>query len=229
MTDKDIQKYIDQLNNRNSSETIFTRSISDTVDVAKVWPEQPKITDDIINFHSYRFFFIKDEKRKYIGAVLDMHKDLHWYIIPNSRKKGYLTKSLKEAIIPYLFNEGRENQRVTIERFSIGNENYKNSKNVAFNLGFRAINEDETEFNLNESDFDWRNEKLNEKNPEIDSERFEELKKRAFYAYKTLYKISDELTMTVNDDKGLKEVADEVKRFTWRIDDLEWENNETKD
>lgn len=225
MTEREIRRYIDQLNSGKAVETIFTRQISKTVDVAKVWSEQPKMNDDIIgNFDSYRFFFIKNELNEYVGAVLDMYQDLHWYVVPKSRKQGYLTIALKESILPYLFYEERESQRITIEKRAIGERNYLNSKSVALKIGFKAINEAETEFELKRKDFSWGNENLEEINSEISTERFEELRKRVFYAYRTLYKISDELLMAVNDDKELKEVADEVRNYTWKIEDLEWEN-----
>ncbi len=229
MTGREIRKYIDRLNNGKACESIFTRQISKTVDVAKVWTKQPKMTDNIIgNFGSYRFFFIKNELNEYVGAVLDMYQDLHWYIVPKSRKQGYLTTALKESILPYLFYDERESQRITIDKSAIGEKNYLNSKNVAINLGFKAINDAETEFELKQTDFNWDNENFEEINSEINSERFEQLKKRVFYTYKILYKISDELLMTVNNDKELKDVADEVRNYTWKIEDLEWENKKTK-
>jgi len=229
MTEREIRKYIDRLNSGKACESIFTRQISKTVDVAKVWTERPKMTDNIIGiFSSYRFFFIKNELNEYVGAVLDMYQDLHWYIVPKSRKQGYLTTALKESILPYLFYDGKESQRITIEKSAIGEKNYLNSKSVALKLGFKAINEAETEFELKKIDFNWDNENFEEINSEINSERFEKLRKRAFYAYKTLYKISDELLMTVNEDKELKEVAEEVRKYTWKIEDLEWENKKTK-
>lgn len=225
MTEREIRMYIDRLNNGKASESIFTRQISKNVEVAKVWKRQPKMTDQIVgNFGSYRFFFIKNESNKYIGAVLDMGHDLHWYIIPKSRKQGYLTTALKESILPYLFYDERESQKISIEKNEIGEKNYLNSKGVALKLGFKAINATETEFELNQTDFNWDNENFHEINSQINSERFNELRKKAFYAYKILYKISDELLMTINDDKELKEVADEVQKFIWKIEDLEWEN-----
>jgi len=228
MTEREIRKYIDRLNNGKASESIFTRPISKTVEVAKVWPEQPKMTDSIIgNFGSYRFFFIKNESDKYIGAVLDMYQDLHWYIVPKSRKQGYLTTALKESILPYLFYDEREVQRITIEKGTIGEKNYFNSKNVALKLGFIPVDDDESEFELKQTDFNWDCESLKETSSVISSDRFKQLRKRAYYAYKMLYKISDELLMNLNDDKDLKEVADEVRKYTWKIEDLEWENNNT--
>ena len=229
MTEREIRKYIDRLNNGKASESIFTRQISENVDVAKVWSAQPKMTDSIDgNFGPYRFFFIKNESKEYVGAVLDMNRDLHWYIVPKHRKKGYLTTALKESILPYIFYDERNTQRLTIEYGVIGEKNYSDSKSVVIKLGFKSINEVETEFELNTSDFNWDNENLIEINSDISSERFEELRKRAFFAYRTLYKISDELLMKVDDDKELKEVADEARKFTWKIEDIEWENKKTK-
>ena len=115
MTEKEIRKYIDRLNNGKSKESIFIRPLSDTVVISKVWSEQPKPTDSIIgNFSSYRFFFIKDNFGKYVGAILDMYSDLHWYISPKHRKKGHLTKALIETVLPYIFYDEREKQRITI-------------------------------------------------------------------------------------------------------------------
>ncbi|APS39784.1 GNAT family N-acetyltransferase [Salegentibacter sp. T436] len=224
MTEREIRKYIDRLNKGKAGESIFTRQINKYVDVAKVWPEQPKITDKIIgNSGSYRFFFLKNESKEYVGAVLDMYSDLHWYIVPKHRKKGYLTKALREAILPYIFYDDREVQRLTIDYCAIGDKNYSDSRGVAIKLGFKAINEIETEFELNKTEFNWNNENLNETDSDINPDRFEELRRRAFFAYKTLSKISDELLMSVDDDKELKEVADEVRNYTWKLEDLEWE------
>lgn len=225
METKEIIKYIDRLNNGKTGESIFTREISKTVDVARVWPEQHKITDDIIeDFRSYKFFFIKNNLDEYVGAVHEMGDDLHWYIVPKNRKKGHLTNALKESILPYLFENGKESQKITIKKEKIGERNYLNSKNVALKLGFKAINENETAFELKKSDFNWENEDFDEINSNINSERFKELRKRVFYAYKTLYKISDELLMTVDDDKELKKVADEVREYTSKIESLKWKN-----
>lgn len=224
MTEREIRKYIDCLNKGKAGESIFTRQINKHVDVAKVWSEQPKITDKIIgNSSSYRFFFIKNESKEYVGAVLDMYSDLHWYIVPKHRKKGYLTKALREAILPYILYDDREVQRLTIEYGAIGDKNYRDSRGVAIKLGFEAINEVETEFELKKTGFNWNNENLNEIDSDINPDRFEELRRRAFFAYKTLYKISDELLMSVDDDKELKEIADEVRKYTWKLEDLELE------
>lgn len=214
MSEREISKYINRLNKGNIEESIFIRPISNSVVVAKVWAEQPKITDRISwNIDSFRFFFIKNELNVYIGAILEMENDLHWYISPKYRKKGYLTTALKESIIPYLFKDDIESLKITIEKNAIGKKNYLNSKSVASNIGFKSINENETEFQLYKSDFDNSFKNIHEINIDIKMDRHETLRQRAFYAYKILYKISDELLMANNDDKELKEAAEIVRRF----------------
>lgn len=223
MTEKEIRKYIDRLNNGKGQESIFTRPISETVEVSKVWSEQPKITDSIVgDFASYKFFFIKNPLGVYVGAILDMYSDLHWYIVPKQRKNGHLTKALKESVLPHIFYDEREVQRITIQE-GIGIENYTNSKNVAVKIGFKPTNEDETEFKLNKSDFNWEDENLIEQVKSIGNERIELLRKRVNYASKILLKVSDELQIAYDDDKELSEISSKVKSHTLKIEDLMWE------
>lgn len=220
MTDKQIRKYINLLNKGKHEESIFTHKISENVEVAKVWKIQPNINDNYnSNFLSETFFFIKNTSNKYVGAVLDMGEDLHWYIIPKSRKQGHLTKSLKSAIIPYLFYfyEEYEFLKITIDVNIIGEINYQNSRKVAINLGFKSIEDSETEFELSRKDFNWGNENIIDYNSQINPERLELLKKRINYAYLLLYKCSDELLMKNNDDNELKTLAKKVKSYVFKI------------
>lgn len=222
MESKTIEKYLTLLNTGKASELIFLRQIGKNIEVAKVWDKHPEISDNLNgNFFSYRFFFIKDECNTYVGAVLDMHHDLHWYVSPEYRGKGYLTKALKSGILPYLFEFGRDLQTITINDVELEDSDYLSSKKVALNVGFRTTNENETQFGLNCDDFDWNAENLDEIDGEISPERIDELRKKLFFAYKILYQISDELLMAVDDDKGLLELAKKINSFTWKIIELE--------
>ncbi len=225
MRKEEIKRYIDRLNNKEHKETIFLREINDLVEVAKVWEKEPESMTDI---HSYKFFFIKNDDNKYVGAVLDMYRDLHWYILEEERKKGHLTKSLQEVIIPYLFYDDydeRKMQRITIDP-EIGELNYNNSKKVAKSLGFKPTNQEQTEFELIKDDFDWKFERLEERNGTISKERFKELRNRLALSYAQLLKISDELLMAYNDDKELRELAQKVKYSDANIQEIEWEYEE---
>lgn len=226
MTEKQIKKYIDCLNNEKVQESIFIRPISKTIVIGKVWSELPKENDSISNFSSDRFFFIKNNLGVYVSAVLDMNSDLHWYVIPEERKKGLLTKALKETILPYIFYE-REEQRITI-KLEIGEKNYANSKSVALKLGFNSMNEEQTEFLLKKSEFDWSFENLNEQNSRIGNERIQVLRKRINYASQILRKVSDELLMAYENDNQLLELSKEVKSHTRKIEDLIWEYEQSE-
>lgn len=67
-----------------------------------------------------------------------MKIDLHWIILPEHRKNGYLTNALKEAIIPYLFSVvEREELKISINELEISNKNYEASMRTALNVGFK--------------------------------------------------------------------------------------------
>lgn len=228
MSEKEIKKYIRRINQNKGSESIFTRELNKEVEIARVWSKQPKLNDEIEgDFSSYisNFFFIKNKDGKCIGAVVDMIQDLHWYILKDYRKQGHLTRALQSSIIPYIFYEEnkRSVQKITIEK-GIELKNYKNSKKVAMNLGFKPTNYEETEFELNVNDFNWEFDNINEKNKGVSNERLEVLRKKSAYAYKILLKISDELIMSYDNDKGLSEVAKKVCSYQWKIEDINYEN-----
>ena len=228
MREEEIKKYIDKLNAKEAGETIFLRQISKSVKIARVWEKEPDFNDEIvINVPSHRFFFIINEKGKYVGAVFDMKNDLHWFILKEERKKGYLTKALKESILPYLFYDEdesyeREKQKISIEK-GIGEENYKNSKKVAIRLGFKPVNEDETIFELDRDEFDWHEfDDFEINNKTLTEERLLELRKRIHLAYRQLIKVSDELLMAYDEDDGLRELARKLSYFDYKIEDIGW-------
>lgn len=228
MTEEEIKTYIERLNSKNAGESIFLRQISHNVEVARVWEKEPILDNDMtIGTPSYRFFFIKNPNGKYVGAVLDMSRDLHVFVLDEERKKGFLSNALRESILPYLFYDEdteREVQRITLTHGN-GKLSYKNSKKVAERLGFKPIDETELIFELEREKFDWKYENLNEINGNISKERSIELRKRIIFAYRQLYKISDELLMAYGTDKQLRQVANEISYFNSKIEDLEMTHN----
>jgi len=222
MNEREICKYIDRLNKGNYKESVFTRSISKNVELAKVWGAEPKRTDTVVGlFHSNRFFFIKNEMNEYVGAIYDMGYDLHWYVVPKNRKKGYLSKALEEVILPYIFDE-RDVQEITIVKGSIGRKNYESSLRVAKKLGFKESLSKSNTFELKRDDLDWERVNIFESYNPISEDRMQELKKRAFFAFKTLYKISDEMEMAYVDNFELDELVKQIEKSTVIIDDLYW-------
>lgn len=221
MTEQQITEFINRINSNTHQNTIFLRPLSEKVDLAKVWESEPEIDDSLsTNLPSYKFFFIKNELQKYVGAVLDMDNDLHAVVLKEERKKGHLSKAMIETILPFIFYDDRNYQR-DVQRITIDEGiNYENSKRVALRLGFEPVDKEESVFELKEVNFDWSNENLNERNRSIADHRISELRRRMVFAYKNLKKISDELLMAFDDDKGLDELAEPLRYFEFKIKDL---------
>lgn len=218
MTEKEIRKYLDRLNNSKDVKTIFKRKISPSVEIAKVWESVPKLNDKIdSDYQPSFFFFIKNENQDYVGAVLDMGFDLHWYILPRFRKKGYLTKALKEAIIPYLF----DNRCKTTISISISNcqHFYLDSVKVAKSLNFKQEDHKSNSYVLNENDFDFSNSKLLDENSKMSKEQMEDLLKKFQFHYRSLLMISNELEMNFDDDYLIDKLS-KIKYTPGHIDDM---------
>jgi len=109
MTDKSLNKLINTLNKGQRKEHIFIRKLDDKVDLVKVFNNNPKLNDRI-NYYDIipdTFYCIR-ENNQYIGIVYDMSNDLHWYIKKEHRGNGFLSKALKEIILPFIFRNRDE-------------------------------------------------------------------------------------------------------------------------
>ncbi|MBK6266848.1 hypothetical protein JKA74_17525 [Marivirga sp. S37H4] len=137
MSDEMIQKYIALFNAKQTKEILSSIELSKYVEFLHFTPDKIG-RGNILNKYnkSYKMYFIRNQTGQCIGAVLDMCEDLHWYILSKYRKKGHLTRAMKEDILPHLFTKNRNNQSITISR-GLGPKQYKASESVAVNLGFK--------------------------------------------------------------------------------------------
>lgn len=223
MTNKDIKKYISWLNSGDKNDLIFTRKVGLNVDRAIVWPQNPVEKEGIFNNHMhFHFFFFKNEAGYYVGGVLDMGSDLHWYVLKDYRKQGHLSKALSQTILPYIFLE-REEQLLSISP-GIGKKHHSNSKKVATSLGFVAVDEEESYFRLSRDDFRTDNPQLEDQDEPLSEERCDILKIRINQAFRILLKVSDELKMRYDTDKDIDDVAYDVNACMMKVEDLHWEN-----
>ena len=97
MTASQLQSFINKLNKGTYHKTIFKHQISKEVDYAKLWKStrSTEVEPD-------EYFFIKN-KGEYVGAIFYKLTDLHWYVTPKHRCKGYLTNALKKNNITLYF------------------------------------------------------------------------------------------------------------------------------
>ena len=224
MKDKTLAEYIRKMNNGGDKELIFINPLSIAVDYAKVWWNKPKPTDKIVFPDGpYCMYFIKNELDKYVAVVLDMGNDLHAYVITEYRKMGYLTKALRNSILPHIFEE-KEEQRITITKDSIGENNFEASQKVALSLGF--IPQNNNEYLLSSEEYMFPPEESVKRSFSVTKERMEVLKRRMNYIAKSLWTIQSEVEMCFNDSlyaEELKEMVDDLKLHCTRIEDCWWE------
>lgn len=137
MTTNEFDYLLDLLNKNKASELMVLKSLTETVEYGLVWLKPIMPTNEINRLDGpYRFYFIKNETGIYVGLVLDMSENLHWYIDPKFRHHGYLTNALNQSILIHLFKRKVE-QRITITKTDIGINNYNASIKVAKSLGFK--------------------------------------------------------------------------------------------
>lgn len=113
MTDESIERLIDALNARQMCNRIFLTPLSETVDLAKVWLNEPQ--GGGLGEGSSKFFFIKNETGLYVAAVLNMTSDLHVFVKEEHRGKEHLSKAMKAMILPKLYQEGTTTQTITFK------------------------------------------------------------------------------------------------------------------
>lgn len=217
-----IKNIINRLNNNKAGETIFLRPLSTSVSLGKVWIKKPHPKGEILSPDGPdTFYFIKDDNGRFVGSVYDMYSDLHWYVLPKHRKMGYLSKSLKDAILPHIFQQ-RDNQRITINKAEIGAKNFGSSESVALKLGFVKFKEDREKAEYQLTNEPYRNAEYNDGgNTPMSKERLKQLQKRLNYLSRSLWVLQTEVDMMLGDhdySEELKELVDELRNHTIRIE-----------
>lgn len=227
MTENDLKRFINELNKNNAEEYIFLRPLTTAVDFATVWDHTiHPLTKVKSLLPPNSFYFIKNADGYYVAAVSDMSYDLHWFVLPKYRGKGYLTNSLKSVILPHLFQDNRSEQRITIDKSTIGEKNYSASLKVAKALGFIQTSNwaGKTELKISNSDFTGLP-YIAGKNTTIPEERIKIIIARAKEIGKELFKIESELEMKIgfpDEIEEIKEIAVKVKRVPDLIHDVYW-------
>ena len=219
MTASQLQLFVNKLNKGTYHKTIFKHQISKEVDFAKVWQSQ-----NTIEVQPFNFFFFKNDT-EYVGAVLLMCNDLHWFVTPKQRGKGYLTNALRNTILPYIFDEfGKSEQRITITESEIGKENYKHSSKVALNVGFKKL--DDINFVLKDTDVTTLYDGVDRVYSGLNSVEITAMKKELNTIAKRLHQINIQLENAfgreVNEylNTPLKEMSNNIAHDNFFINDM---------
>lgn len=212
------------MNQGKDSGLIHFRPLSGTVYLAKVWTEKPKPSDNIVYGDGpHTLYFIKNLDGLFVGAVLDMTSDLHWFVEKKYRGQGYLTHAMREAILPHLF-QNRDEQIITIEKGRIGKKYFSASEGVALALGFSKV--EDGRYILKKRLF-RENKIMNNKINLISEERLEELKKRLNYLGRSLWVIHSEIEIKLGNphySDELGNLVNEIKDHVSRLEDAWWKS-----
>lgn len=219
MTAKSIIAIINILNRNPNYKNCIKHSISNTVELAHIWIENSR------HNHRPQTFFLIKEGNEYVGAVVDMITDLHWVVLPKHRKKGHLSKALKEAILPYIFiHFERENQTISIKLSEIGQKNYLNSLSTALKVGFSIVDKDN--YILEEADFDYSNEKLDITYKGLADEEIEGICTELKAIARKVSVINSNIELSLGQfpanymKPSLDVISDKLSYFTTLIDDI---------
>ncbi|GAA3963038.1 hypothetical protein GCM10022246_15360 [Pedobacter ginsengiterrae] len=230
MTDKGIQTVIDHCNRPNKKTIIIPQPIGFNVDYGLVWTDIDHY--NLGDVSPYKFYLIKDKSFKCIGAVLDMKTDLHWYITPKSRKKGFLTNALKDVILPHI-SKSRKEQRITINKNDIGKVNFEASLNTAKGAGFRFKTDIGDYVECIQKLAKHKKKSINTSFQGMDFERMGELRKKMNAIVGSLWHIQAELEMKLgqsNYTRYLIRTINELQNYRiYKMDDALHDFIEEKD
>ncbi|MBS7565532.1 hypothetical protein KHS38_14055 [Mucilaginibacter sp. Bleaf8] len=203
MTDKAIQEIIDHFNRKNSQAYIAAHPIGENVEYGVVWKDID--FNKLGDVSPYRFYFIKNKKGKCIGAVLDMNMDLHWYIVPAARKKGFLTNALIQFILPHL-SKIRKEQIITINRSDIGDDNFEASLKTANLAGFKMVGEKGDKIVCSQKLFKYKKTMLRERFVGISYEQMVKQREKMNVVIGNLWQIKAEVEMKLGKSKLTREL-----------------------
>lgn len=228
MTDKYLKSLIDKLNRKKTDGSVFLRPLSERVDLAKVITKVRRLpTKDISPLKFESFYFIKNDDGCYVASVYPMgDHDIHWFVLHKHRKKGHLTRAMREIILAHLFQEHDE-LRITINENMIGRINSIASEKVAMNLGFTKVTDS---YYGSEYILDYKEPEeiidLSGRNTGITKERLKELQNLIHSNLNSLLTIQTEIDMKIGSNLCTEELEyfiGEIRKHPNAIEDIWWE------
>jgi hypothetical protein len=192
------------------NEDFALRSVDNNIDIINI---NDTVCIDKNSQEFYDFILIKnlDDKShlKYIGIILDMIDDLHFYIIPNFRGKNYLHRLINTSILPFLScYKNRKKQRLSFEDVKVKNYFIKE-------FNFKSIGKLEVEKDLDSDDIELYNGK-DERSILLTDELKEEMKNNLNDAILKIRMLDRQLSYTNYDtfdyDKNyLNDIYEKIK------------------
>lgn len=135
MTDKQLEKLIEELNANPTSNNFIITQIAEKIYFGNVWFNLPWIEN-----HEYwgnKFYFINKSDHEFIGIIEACSSELHVYLKPEYRNLGIMSNALKNTVIPHMFlNLGIQELKISIDQEFHGKKFNKVEKS-ALHAGFK--------------------------------------------------------------------------------------------
>lgn len=220
MTEKDIRKLLSDSNKNKVEGKIITRPLSDTVDFAKIWPENifqtSKSTEEILM--PLRVYFIHEKKGEYLAAVL-AEESLKWYVSPQFRKGAVFLSSLKDTVIPHILQH-KPIQRLWLNHAEYSEKEYALVRKTALAIGFKMTRENNGEVRMAiEAASLGKREYIAGENTGISEKRRQEMKVEISLFLRKLHVFETEVELKTGDleyTEDIKEVIEGLKELKIR-------------
>lgn len=218
MSDRELEEILINLN-KGTQENIIQKKISEKVSFAAFWDTSPEKHLSTGRDFPKHCFLIQNDTNQFVSLVLDMGSDLHWITLPEYRRKGYLSKSLRDIILPYILaNLDRNQQRITISKIGLETINFDSSVELAVSVGFEKSQEDESKVELIYTQKPNPTPLPEPQYKGISEDRLEFLMKKLNQASNIVYRIALELDFAYNDDSELESLGDDLYKEIWKLE-----------
>lgn len=208
MTNESLERYIEMYNLGRWTIPMSFYRLGDNIVVAKIWSEYP--SGRVGNENSNRFFFI-EENNECVAIVFEMGTyDLHWLVREQNRKKGILHRALMETIFPYIFSDGRTEQRATADS--------KDNISYILKQGFKERERDrEIAYFLTKDIVKSFDSSLVKRTP-LTADEFQIIKQQLFRLAGELRVIRDQIECAYGDDCSIESLAYDVHDLGFEIE-----------
>ena len=213
MTNEELQKLIDMYNSNTWNLPIHEFEIAPNVMFARI-PEQINKSDHL---YPISYFIIKSEN-ECVSIIEDRGKsDLHWFVDPKHRKKGYLHDALQKIILPFIADHlDRCEQRGTVIKTN------DTALNYALRQGFKTTGDETDTVYILKHDFDgvpnYDNKLI--KRIKLLSEREQELKSEFEEIIMRLRLIDNEMFCSFGNQLALNNIIAKLKSYSEDIQHL---------
>lgn len=138
MTDKQLDELLDELNSNPDSSKFMLIQIAADIYFGKVWFNLP--WENQIEDHGDNYYFINRPDYGLVGIIEATRTELHVYLKPEFRRKGIMSTSLRETILPHSFwYYHADKLRITIDQDFHG-KLFKQVEKSAHLAGFKDKN-----------------------------------------------------------------------------------------